>query len=89
MQQHFKLLCFIFLFITLLTSQTVPDLLDYQGSITDATGVPLTENVSISFAIYGVETGGSAFWSETHTNVNVFDGLFHVLLGSVTSLPES
>ncbi len=89
MQLHFKPLCFIFLFIILLTAQTVPTVLDYQGSLTDDTGIPLTEDVSISFAIYGVETGGSALWSETQNTVTVTDGLFHVLLGSVTALPES
>ncbi|NOZ09243.1 MAG: collagen-like protein [FCB group bacterium] len=74
--------------ITNLLSQSVPPLLDYQGSLTDDAGDPVTGSVSITFSIYALETGGSALWSETQNPVVVSAGLFHILLGSVNPLPE-
>ncbi|NOZ08720.1 MAG: hypothetical protein GXO91_07600 [FCB group bacterium] len=79
----------ITLFLTTLTAQAVPSLIDYQGSLTNPAGEPVAGSLSISFAVYSTESGGSALWSETQNPVVVTDGLFHVLLGSVTPLPES
>ncbi|NOZ09034.1 MAG: hypothetical protein GXO91_09225 [FCB group bacterium] len=49
----------------------------------------MSGTVNLTFGIYAAESGGSALWTETQTSVSVVDGLFHVLLGSVTPLPES
>ena len=65
----------------------VPGLIDYQGRLTDTNDVPIHGSVSLTFAIYSQVSSGSALWTETHDSVNVADGLFHVLLGSVTAFP--
>jgi len=70
-------------------TQTVPNVIDYQGSLTDTDGLPVEGTVSLTFGIYSSETDGTLLWSETQNPVAVTDGLFHVLLGSVTPLPES
>ena len=69
-------------------SQEVPNLIDYQGKITDNDGNAVNGIFSIEFLIYEQNTGGNLIWSEVNPIVNVTDGLFHVLLGSVESLPQ-
>ena len=67
-------------------------LLSYQGYLTDAGGTPLDGEVGITFRLYSAPTGGSALWSETHTGGNavpVSDGLFNVMLGSLTPIPSN
>jgi len=71
----------------------VPQLISYQGRLTDAAGNPLTGDYDVRFCLYDVPTGGSALWCETHAAVNdtaipVTDGVFGVTLGSITSIPE-
>ncbi len=62
-----------------------PMVINYQGYLTDNTGTALDGPVNITFAIYNVPSGGTALWTETQT-VTLTDGLFTVLLGSVTPI---
>jgi len=71
----------------------VPQLLNYQGRLTDPSGNPKNGTFTMEFAVYHAETGGNQLppgtpWSETQ-NVTVTDGVFNVLLGSVTALPAN
>ncbi|MCD4820319.1 MAG: hypothetical protein K8S23_16700 [Candidatus Cloacimonetes bacterium] len=77
-----------FLLIIGLLSADVPNLIGYQGRLTDNNGDPTNGNISITFSIYDVDSGGTALWSETQGSVDVDNGLFHVTLGSSTTLPE-
>ena len=65
----------------------VPQLLNYQGVLIDPdSGERLSGTYAMTFSIYGEETGGTALWTETQ-NVVAQNGLFNVLLGSVTDIP--
>ena len=65
---------------------TIPPVLSYQGRLTDATGVPLPDGqYSTTFKLYTQPSGGSPFWMETQ-KASTRDGLFSVLLGSVTPI---
>jgi hypothetical protein len=70
---------------------SIPRLFSYQGKLTDTTGAPLPDGTyNLTFRLYNQETGGSPIWTESQT-VEIKNGLFSVLLGSVTpiaSLPE-
>ncbi len=66
----------------------VPSLVSYQGRLTDGGGLPLTDTVSIKFSIYTGSGGGIALWTETQPAVPVIDGIFNVLLGSVSPIDE-
>ena len=66
-------------------NRSVPNLIDYQGKITDDSSNPITGHVSIVFAVYADSTGGTALWTETHSSVDAIDGLVHVLMGSETT----
>lgn len=64
----------------------------YQGRLADAGGNPLTGTYNMTFRLYDVASGGSALWTELWTGadgVEVSDGLFNVLLGSITPLPQN
>ena len=67
----------------------VPEVINYQGKLVDNTGVPVTATVSIVFSIYDVASGGTALWTETQSSVVVQDGIYNVLLGSTTPIPDA
>jgi hypothetical protein len=64
----------------------------YQGRLADAAGAPLTGAYNMIFRLYDAASGGTPLWSEQWTGSNgvrVSDGLFNVMLGSLTPLPIS
>jgi hypothetical protein len=64
----------------------------YQGRLADADGNPITDTVNMEFRLYDVASGGVPLWEEQWTGSNgvqVSDGLFNVMLGSLTSIPQS
>jgi hypothetical protein len=73
-------------------SITIPQMLSYQGKLTDTLGQPVpNSDYSVTFKLYTVPSGGSAFWNETQ-DVKTRAGLFSALLGSVTpigSVPDA
>jgi len=83
-----------YVFIALLTlvavaAADVPHLLNVQGLLTDAEDEPLPDqSYSVVFTIYGVETGGSALWTETRS-IATLGGLFTIYLGQSNPLPLS
>lgn len=67
----------------------IPHLINYEGMLTDDLGTPLDGTYNLSFKIYGSESGDDSLWWEHHTGVAVSDGLFGVMLGSISSLSYS
>ena len=63
----------------------VPRLINYQGKLTDTSGVPLTGSYAITFRIYDALSGGNMLWEETQ-QVVIDKGIFGVLLGSAVNL---
>ncbi len=78
----------MFMLVAGLVTAQVPQLINYQGKLTDAKGNSIDGTFSMLFSIYTTENGGTALWSETQ-NVTVTDGLFSVLLGTNTAIPYS
>lgn len=70
---------------------TVPPFLNFQGSLRDPAGNPLSGEHRLVFRIYGAADAppGAALWNEEHTGVTVRDGFFNVLLGDKTPLPPA
>lgn len=76
------------------TTTAVPPIISYQGRLTDSNGVPLTGSYDMNFCLYRGASGGSALWCENYsagsgTAVYVASGLFQVLLGERTPIPDS
>jgi len=65
--------------------------INYQGYLTDSSGNPVNDTLNMVFRLYRNEsdTVADAIWTETQNGVTVRDGLFSVLLGSVTDIQTS
>jgi hypothetical protein len=67
-------------------SATSTSTISYQGRLADSAGNPLTDKYNMEFRIYDVPAGGTPLWTEMWTGANavdVSDGLFNVMLGSI------
>jgi hypothetical protein len=71
-----------------LATTSVPQLINYQGRLTDAAGNPLTGSYNMTFCLYDVATGGAPLWTESQT-VSVTYGVFNALLGSINAIPTT
>lgn len=63
----------------------------YQGRLADAGGSPLTGSYNMTFRLYNTAVGGAPLWEEFRTaenSVNVSDGLFNAMLGSVNPIHQ-
>jgi hypothetical protein len=92
-----SLLCFtvaalLFSFTLPCYGATVPQLINYQGTLTDRNGVNVPNgNYIIEFKLYDVSTSGTALWTEkwdsTTSQVQTVSGDFNVMLGSYVAIP--
>ncbi|OQY27094.1 MAG: hypothetical protein B6244_11635 [Candidatus Cloacimonetes bacterium 4572_55] len=89
--RRIMLLCVLFIFLTVqFVSGDVPYTISYQGILKDSAGDPVSNaTYSLTFTLYNAETGGTALWTETHATVQTQNGVFDVILGSVTALTLS
>jgi len=81
----------IFMVMLLIVAQTtlatLPDTINLQGRLLDDEGAVVSGTHQFVFKIYDVPTGGSAVWSETHSDVDVSsEGVYSVILGTTTAL---
>lgn len=66
-----------------------PRLVNYQGYLTDTLSNPITNpSLSMVFSIWNASAAGTQKWTETQT-VAVEKGIFHVLLGNITPIPDT
>jgi hypothetical protein len=77
----------VFLF-SVNSDAAVPQLINYQGRLTNSVGAPLDTTASLIFQVYADSNGITGLWDETHPAVAVSDGLFQVMLGSITPIPQ-
>ena len=74
----------IFAILTLFAStafSAVPEVINYQGSLSDNGGNPINATLNITFVLYDAEVAGSNLWQETQS-VTVTNGQFSVQLGA-------
>jgi hypothetical protein len=70
-------------------SQGIPQTINYQGVLKDASGVVVPNgDYSLTFKLYDLPSGGSALWNETKT-INVVSGIVNTQLGSVTPITSA
>ena len=78
----------ILFFFCSASSAEVPQMINYQGKLTTATGGCFNGTVSMTFTIYSDDQGTIVDWTETQAEVVVQEGVFSVLLGSVNPIPD-
>lgn len=84
MKQLF-ILAVLIMNLSAISHAQIPRRITYQGVLSE-NGTPVNSTKSITFRIYDVSSGGSALWGpETH-QVSVSQGLFTVILGSLSSM---
>ncbi len=82
-----RVLFFVFLLSTLMAD--IPATMEYQGRLTDVSGIGITDTLNMVFEIYTVETAGVPIWGEDHMGADaviVHKGLFNVTLGESVPL---
>jgi trimeric autotransporter adhesin len=81
-KSFFRILILLFFATHLANAQGVPELLPFQGRLTDNTsGIPINYTVNVKFRIYP-PTGTCYLYEDTQTITPNNYGLFSVLLGS-------
>lgn len=71
------------------SAASVPQLINFQGRLTDAAGQTVPDNsYTVTFRLFDNLTGGSLLWEENQ-NVTTANGLFTVLLGASTPIPDA
>ena len=63
----------------------IPRTLSYQGRLANEAGVAIEGDQALTLRLYAEVSGGEALWEELHVT-HVENGLFSVMLGSITPL---
>jgi hypothetical protein len=58
-------------------------------SITSTLGGPIHDTLEMTFKIFDAVSSGNELWSEAQTNVPIERGVFSVILGESTQIPDS
>jgi hypothetical protein len=60
----------------------IPNVINYQGYLTDSSAQPIDGTVNMTFSLYDAETGGTQLWSDLYS-VLVINGLVNKDLGPI------
>ncbi len=83
MRKVLLLLC-----VAIVAFAQIPEVMTYQGKLTDADGIGIEGSFDITFRLFDVATGGTALWTESHTGLDqvvIEHGLFNTELGAITT----
>jgi hypothetical protein len=66
----------------------IPWMINYQGRLTDPSGVAVSGSYTFTFRLYDAATGGTKLWEEQQTVslAEIDNGIFSVVLGASTPL---
>ncbi len=83
----------LFIFVLLIAAisgyQSFGQTTSVQGVLRDPQGRSVDDGTySLTFKLYTVSTGGTAFWEETQSNVAVSHGVFSVKLGAISPITD-
>src|SRR6266478_5652124 len=69
------------------TAQSVPNLINYQGRLTDQSGAPMAAGAyGIQFRLWDLPANGNLIWGQQQTVTVQTNGVFDVILGSGGSI---
>ena len=87
-----RMIIFAILFLPITyTYAAVPHLINYQGRLTNKTGLPLQGTYTMTFKVYDAQTAGTLLGAEVFSNLVIDKGMVNVLLGDggvVTGIPR-
>jgi len=67
-------------------SGAIPQKINFQGKLTDDSGVPIDGSRNFIFTIHDDPTADNTLWTETQNGVTVSEGVFSVQLGTNTPI---
>ena len=80
----------ILLIFASIVQADIPKLINFQGILKDSLGNQLAhDTLGVEFKIYDAAVGGSVKWLEADTVITDSNGLFNVVLGSVTPIADT
>lgn len=84
----------IFLFSVCTALAGVPQLINYQGRITDKSGAAVPDgHYNVEFKIYDAASGGTILWTEmwdsSTSQIKATGGLFNAMLGTYSAIPDT
>jgi len=82
---HHGLALLVLCWCSLLQAQ-VPQLLNYQGFLTNPGGAPINASVTMTIKLYDASSGGSVLYTEIQPSVSVNNGVFNAVIGSINPL---
>ncbi|MCP3682394.1 MAG: hypothetical protein GY861_06850 [bacterium] len=71
--------------VLLASTSAVPNTLNIQGRLNDASSNPVTGDYNLTFRIYDEYSGSSALWEESH-DTSISSGVYNSILGTITPL---
>lgn len=81
--------CILFFATPTMSHADVPQMINYQGRLTDSEGGPVKDsNYAVTFRIYNQAEGGEIIWDEEDT-VSTQNGLFSLILGQNNPMHDS
>lgn len=82
MPYRFKPSIFVFIIFIFFSANSfsAPNILNYQGTLSDDSGNPVNATKNMTFKIYDVPAAGTALWSSNEMQVQVVNGYFNVAL---------
>ncbi len=78
----------VLLFAAVPSSAQVPRTISYQGVLVDAGGQFVDGAHTITIRLYDTRQGGAPLYAETTPGVVVVRGIFNLLIGSTTPIPD-
>jgi hypothetical protein len=66
-------------------NSAVPTMINFSGTLTDASGKPMNGSFGVTFSFYAEQQGGSPLWLETQNVQTNSSGHYAVTLGSTAS----
>lgn len=90
----FFMMGFLLCFVSLGYSQSIPQQINYNGTLADVNGNPVPDGqYDVVFTIYDAMTNGNVLWTETWNSstaqVIVTNGIFNALLGAHNTIQRS
>lgn len=81
----------LFLLVGSAFSQTVPQVLNFQGRLATPSGNPVPDaaNQSLTFRLFSAASGGALLWQQTSSNVAVKNGTFAASLNFASGYQNS
>ncbi len=75
-----KLIPMVLIAMVAITFADVPKIVNYQGKLVDASGLPQESPVSMGFSLWNNATAGDSLWGQTFASVDPQHGIFAVEL---------